>query len=209
MLETRKCWFQAPCEYDDQCRNPLDTYRARTSRWPIIPFPGTEAMLAQILNSRDSAPGPDGIPYAESAAWRILPRSAEAMIEPTEKFNKSTTFGSVDTKGCTLGATADYWPLGMPSTFERNIDGAVAAVAVSTTAPLLHPSQTVLNTFREPQSAVQNVRTYLDSQDPAVALSLDLSKAVERVNPYWILEIFAIREARTMDYQICLIHFIR
>ena len=57
--------------------------------------------------------------------------------------------------------------------------------------PLLHPSQTVLNLFREPQGAVQSVPATLDQMLPCAVLSLDLSKAFERVNPHWIIQISA------------------
>ena len=87
-----------------------------------------------------------------------------------------------------MGPTADnFRPLGMPSTFERVIDGSIATVMTKAIAPLLHPSQTVLNLFREPQSAVQSVQATLDL--PCAVLSLDLSKAFERINPCWILQI--------------------
>ena len=62
-------------------------------------------------------------------------------------------------------------------------------------APLLHPSQTVLNLFREPQSAVQSVQSTLDHDTPCACLSLDLSKAFERINPYWILQILSACKA--------------
>lgn len=91
-----------------------------------------------------------------------------------------------------MGPTADnFRPLGMPSTFERVIDGSIAAVLTKAIAPLLHPSQTVLNLFREPQSAVQSVQTTLDQVLPCAVLSLDLSKAFERINPFGILQILS------------------
>ena len=47
-----------------------------------------------------------------------------------------------------MGPTADNFRLlGMPSTFERIIDGSIATVMTKAIAPLLHPSQTVLNYF--------------------------------------------------------------
>ena len=95
-----------------------------------------------------------------------------------------------------MGPTADnFRPLGMPSTFERVIDGTIASVLTKAVAPLLHPSQTVLNVFREPQGAVQSVQTILDQSLPCAVLSLDLSKAFERINPYWILQILAACKA--------------
>ena len=95
-----------------------------------------------------------------------------------------------------MGPTADnFRPLGMPSTFERVIDGSVATVMTKAIAPLLHPSQIVLNLFREPQSAVQSVQSTLDHDTPCACLSLDLSKAFERINPYWILQILSACKA--------------
>ena len=94
------------------------------------------------------------------------------------------------------GSTADnFRPLGMPSTFERVIDGSIATVMTKAIAPLLHPSQTVLNLFREPQSAAQSVQSALDHDTPCACLSLDLSKAFERINPYWILQILSACKA--------------
>ena len=83
----------------------------------------------------------------------------------------------------------------MRSTFERVIDGSIATVMTKAIAPLLHPSQTVLNLFREPQSAVQSVQSALDHDAPCACLSLDLSKAFERINPYWILQILSACKA--------------
>ena len=95
-----------------------------------------------------------------------------------------------------MGPTADnFRPLGTPSTFERVIDGSIATVMTKAIAPLLHPSQTVLNLFREPQSAVQSIQSTLDHDTPCACLSLDLSKAFERINPYWILQIFSACKA--------------
>ena len=95
-----------------------------------------------------------------------------------------------------MGPTADnFRPLGVPSTFERVIDGSIATVMTKAIAPLLHPSQTVLNVFREPQSAVQSVQAVLDQDAPCACLSLDLSKAFERINPHWILQILSACKA--------------
>ena len=48
------------------------------------------------------------------------------------------------------------------------------------------PSQVVMNCFKEPQHAVNAIQTLLDSDVPMAALLADLSKAFERVNPYWM-----------------------
>ena len=61
----------------------------------------------------------------------------------------------------------------------------------------MHPSQVVMNCFKEPQHAVNAIQTLLDSCTPMAALLVDLSKAFERVNPYWILHILRMRRAPT------------
>ena len=94
------------------------------------------------------------------------------------------------------GPTADHFrPLGTPNTIDRLIDGAIASHVMSLTAHLLHPSQAVMSCFKEPQKAVTAIQTILDGTCPACALLADLSKAFERVNPHWILELLRIRQA--------------
>ena len=72
----------------------------------------------------------------------------------------------------------------MPSTFESALEGAIAAACVSALAEALHPAQTLLNAFREPQAADMNIQDALDHPQPCAAILVDLSKAFERVNPY-------------------------
>ena len=56
MLATREFWFQVP-ETDNNAWQPvLDCYASRDP-WPLL------------LHTKDSAPGPDGLPYS---AWRML-----------------------------------------------------------------------------------------------------------------------------------------
>ena len=157
--------------------------------------PPTQSDFAKtILFTNDSAPGPDGIPYA---AWRIHPGVAsEAMSTHLDDICRAAVPPPCSVQAwipkAKLGPTADHFrPLGMPSTFERIIDGSIAAVLTKAIAPLLHPSQTVLNLFREPQGAVQSIQNTLDHRLPCAVLSLDLSKAFERVNPYWLLQILS------------------
>ena len=78
MLATRKFWFQPPPRYDADWAEYLEQYKTQTQTWPRVLPPGEEDFIKSILASNDSAPGPDGIPYA---AWRIYPRPAAiAMI---------------------------------------------------------------------------------------------------------------------------------
>ena len=83
----------------------------------------------------------------------------------------------------------------MPNTLERLVDGSVAAHAMKQTAHTMHSSQAVMSCFKEPQKAVSCIQKILDGDTAAMALLADLSKAFERVNPYWILELLRIRKA--------------
>ena len=198
MLATRKFWFQPPPRYDTEWAEYLEQYKTQIQTWPRVLPPCEEDFVKSILASNDSAPGPDGIPYA---AWRIYPRpAAVAMITHLEDICRGGAPPPCSVQAwipkAKMGPTADnFRPLGMPSTFERVIDGTIASVLTKAVAPLLHPSQTVLNVFREPQGAVQSVQTILDQSLPCAVLSLDLSKAFERINPYWILQILAACKA--------------
>ena len=97
-----------------------------------------------------------------------------------------------------MGPEADcFRPLGMPDTLARLVDGTVAAKVMHATAPNMHPSQTVMSMFKEPQRAVSGIQNILDSTQAACTLLADLSKAFERVNPHWILRILHIKGAPT------------
>ena len=194
MLATRQFWFEPPCQYDPQWAQYLARYKEQSQRWPHVPPPTQSDFAKTILFTNDSAPGPDGIPYA---AWRIHPGIAsEAMSTHLDDICRAAVPPPCSVQAwipkAKLGPTADHFrPLGMPSTFERIIDGSIATVLTKAIAPLLHPSQTVLNLFREPQGAVQSIQNTLDHRLPCAVLSLDLSKAFERVNPYWLLQILS------------------
>ena len=198
MLATRKFWFQPPVKYDPEWADHLELYKAQAQSWPHVPPPGAEDLIRTVLATNDSSPGPDGIPYA---AWRLHPGvSSDAMITHLNDICRSSVPPPCSVQAwipkAKMGPTADnFRPLGMPSTFERVIDGSIATVMTRAIAPLLHPSQTVLNVFREPQSAVQSVQAVLDQDAPCACLSLDLSKAFERINPYWILQILSACKA--------------
>ena len=86
----------------------------------------------------------------------------------------------------------------MPNTCDRLVD-AIAAVIMKATSAYMHPSQVVMNCFKEPQHAVNAIQTLLDGSTPMAALLVDLSKAFERVN-YWILHILRMRRTPTWVY---------
>ena len=95
-----------------------------------------------------------------------------------------------------MGPEADsFRPLGMPNTLDRLVDVSVAAHAMHQTAHTMHPSQAVMSYFKEPQKAVSCIQRILDGDASACTLLADLSKAFERVNPYWILELVRIKRA--------------
>ena len=101
------------------------------------------------------------------------------------------------------GPTADFFrPLGMPDTLDRLQDGTAAAILFRTTRSSFHPAQTMLNAFREPQRVVLEVQRMLEGEVPASALFADLSKAFERVNAYWILQILHIRQCSSWVLQL-------
>jgi len=52
-----------------------------------------------------------------------------------------------------------------------------------------------MSCFKEPQKAVTAIHNILDGTSLACALLADLSKAFERVNSHWILELLRIRQA--------------
>ena len=196
MLETRHFWFDSPNYYDNAWQPVLELY-ASAPRWPTIPPPGREVCLSTLLHTKDSAPGPDGIPYS---AWRVLPEmTLQAMssyfYDILEETALPPTQVGVWIPKAKMGPKADnFRPLGMPNTLDRLVDGTVAAHLMHHTAHLLHPSQTVMSYFKEPRAVAEIQRT-LDGDRPACALLADLSKAFERVNPHWILHLLRIRGA--------------
>ena len=197
MLETRHFWFEDPTIFDDAWQPILEVY-SRADKWPSIPPPSREVCLSTLLHTKDSSPGPDGIPYS---AWRLLPEmTLQAMSSYFYDIQEETalppTQVGVWIPKAKTGPTADFFrPLGMPNTLDRLADGSNAAHLMHHTAHLLHPSQTVMSYFKEPQRAVAEIQRILDGNFPACALLADLSKAFERVNPYWILHLLRIRGA--------------
>ena len=197
MLATRDFWFQTPAEYDEEWQPILDCYAEGEPWKPFCP-PDDEMFLNTLLHTKDSAPGPDGLPYS---AWRLLPKvTVEAMKSCFLDIINGTALPphqvGVWIPKAKIGPEADsFRPLGMPNTLERLVDGSVAAHAMRQTAHTMHPSQAVMSCFKEPQKAVSCIQKILDGDTAAMALLADLSKAFERVNPYWILELLRIRRA--------------
>ena len=197
MLATREFWFESPPSADHAWDNVLQEYN-NCDPWQDIPVPPSSTFYTTLLHTKDSAPGPDGIPYS---AWRLLPDvTVDALLSYFYDIVNGTALPPLQVgvwiPKAKSGPTADHFrPLGMPNTIDRLIDGAIASHVMSYTAHLLHPSQAVMSCFKEPQKAVTAIQNILDGSGPACALLADLSKAFERVNPYWILELLRIRQA--------------
>eukprot|EP00434_Breviolum_minutum_P037644 symbB.v1.2.033388.t1/scaffold4123.1/size58836/8 len=197
MLATRDFWFLAPTDYDNSWTPVLEVYEEQPS-WPTLKPPKPKDFLSTLLHTKDSAPGPDGIPYS---AWRLLPCvTVDAVISYFYDIIGGTALPPMQVgvwiPKAKAGPMADHFrPLGMPNTIDRLVDGSIAAYVMRHTAHLMHPSQAVMSYFKEPQKAVSCIQRILDGDSSACVLLADLSKAFERVNPYWILALLRIRKA--------------
>ena len=165
--------------------------------WPVIPEPTEPDYVERLLLTKDSAPAPDGLPYA---LWRMFPQQTAAILQDDFHHILAGALTPPTQVGVWIpkakqGPTADFFrPLGMPDTLDRLQDGTVAAILFRVTRHSFHPAQTLLNSFREPQRAVLEVQGALEGSSPASALFADLSKAFERINAHWILYILRIRQ---------------
>ena len=199
MLDTRHFWFEKPQDGIEEWEPVLTEYQT-ASMWPEIEMPNKQDFLHTLLGTKDSAPGPDGIPYS---AWRLSPEDSypvldQLMMRMVAGLRAAPVQVGVWIPKAKVGPTADFFrPLGMPNTCDRLVDGTIAAVVMKATSAYMHPSQVVMNCFKEPQHAVHAIQALLDSTTPIAALLVDLSKAFERVNPYWILRILRMRRAPT------------
>ena len=175
----------------------FEVYEKQPS-WPVLKPPDPKDFLFTLLHTKDSAPGPDGSPYS---AWRLLPCvSVDALISYFYDIIGGAALPPMQVgvwiPKAKTGPTANHFrPLGMPNTIDRLVDGNIAAYIMRHTAHLMHPSQAVMSYFKEPQKAVSCIQRILDGDSSACVLLADLSKAFERVNPYWILALLRIRKA--------------
>ena len=197
MLATRDFWFAHPVKYDRDWHDTLSAYRRCVVPWPVIPEPTEQDYIEHLLLTKDSAPGPDGLPYA---LWRMFPQQTAAILQGDFHHILAGALAPPTQVGVWIpkakqGPTADFFrPLGMPDTLDRLQDGTAAAILFRITRHSFHPAQTLLNSFREPQRAVLEVQGALEGSSPASALFADLSKAFERINAHWILHILRIRQ---------------
>ena len=162
-LATRDFWFQPPIRYEQAWAPTLATYREHIEPWPEIPEPTTDDYTEHLLLTKDSAPGPDGLPYA---FWRMFPEQSAAVLQDDFDRMMSCELPAPTQVGVWIpkakqGPTADYFqPLGTPDALDRLQDGTAAAILFRTTRSSFHPAQTMLNEFREPQRAVLYLLTF-------------------------------------------------
>ena len=142
MLATRDFWFEDPVSSHTDWDCVLDVY-AQAQEWPAIELPDKQMLLATLLHTKDSAPGPDGLPYA---AWRLLPEvTVDAMMSYFYDILDEQALPPLQVgvwiPKAKMGPEADnFRPLGMPNTLDRLVDGTVAAQVMRVTAPTMHPS---------------------------------------------------------------------
>ena len=196
MLDTRAFWEERPPETQKEWIPILQRYQQGNDLFPPFPVLTTEKIQLHLLHTKDSAPGLDGIPYA---AWRLNPSAAShaiyklflAILQAKEEPPSQVL---VWIPKATAGPTGEYFrPLGMPNTSHRVLDGAIASLAVSHCSNYMHPSQSTLNHFREPQKAVLLIQQDLDDHQPNAALFIDMAKAFEKVNPHWAVDTMQAR----------------
>lgn len=92
--------------------------------------PEPKDFLSTLLHTKDSAPGPDGIPYS---AWRLLLCvTVDALISYFHDIIGGTALPPMQVgvwiPKAKAGPEADHFrPLGMPNTLDRLVDGSIAA----------------------------------------------------------------------------------
>jgi hypothetical protein len=90
----------------------------------------------------------------------------------------------------------------MPPTFHRLLAAGIYYHIATYVVKILHPSQALLNHFREPQGNFIDVQAFLADAcrragrgSAAGVLVTDFMKAFEFVNPQWILAVLRARRA--------------
>ena len=120
-------------------------YRQQAQPWPPVPEPSVDDYVTHLLLTKDSAPGPDGLPYA---LWRMIPHHTAAILQADFDRMLSCTLPAPTQIGVWIpkakqGPTADFFrPLGMPDTLDRLQDGTAAAILFRVTRQSFHPAQT-------------------------------------------------------------------
>ena len=198
LRETRQFWEVQPIDHCVNWDYILQEYQLLPP-FPVFPPPTYDVLLHAVVYSKDSAPGPDGIPYA---FYRTVPDVSAKLLQG---LMDDCILGQLPPPSqalvfipkADLGAKADnYRPLDMPDCIDRLLDSAVYAVAANQVGPCLHQAQSLVNIFKEPPGNYAAMQDMLDDNaQQQVVMLTDLAKAFERVNPGWLLDILQARGA--------------
>ena len=208
---TRQFWNLPPQDTPSHLLDLLNDYSSEDP-FPVIPFPHVDSFVKVILHTPDSAAGLDGVPYA---AYRVLPDLSahilsnllsQSILSPTHVRKPQQLL--VWIPKAEVGQHADNWrPLGMPPCAWRIISATVFGSIASLAASILHPSQALLNSFREPQGNFLTMQNWLlqlptkksrreDGKTGLEAVMLtDMEKAFEWITPEWIIQVLLARRA--------------
>ena len=173
MLSTRKFWFEKPIEQDERWANVLRVY-ATSDMWPEVPLPCKKDLLHTLLHTKDSAPGPDGLPYS---AWRLLPEvTVDAMASYFMDIMEDTALPPMQVgvwiPKAKMGPEADnFRPLGMPNTLDRLVDGTIASVVMTCT-----PLKQSCRCSRNLQEQLQQFKVFWTVPKPLVLCLLTSPK---------------------------------
>ena len=158
-------WLLPPPPVCKPLIDSLALYAAQSSSIAHVGAPAAAAFLPLVRGSKDSATGVDGIPYA---VYRLIDVQTSALLEsflqalvvcPTSLPVPSPLL--VWIPKAAAGPRSDNWrPLGMPSTLHRLLAAGVYYHLVNLIPSLLHPSQALLNVFREPQANFRMLRSF-------------------------------------------------
>ena len=181
----------------------LSGYQNHTTPFPTLLQPPPSFWIKTILATGDGAPGIDGIPYK---FWQSFPRifatlASTLILSLCRNLHAPPQLEQllVWIPKAEFGWTGDYWrPLGLPTTFNRAMGLGIYSYLIANIKHLLHPSQTLLNDFKEPQGNILDALDHLSQtrNNPFRAvMATDCVKGFEIINPYWILEVLRARRA--------------
>ena len=159
-----------------------------------LPAPPLQLFHKCFATSIDTSPGIDGIPYsAFRATWQIaaLLLYTVFMHIASHGFPITPTQLLVWIPKAIIGELPDNWrPLSMPRVFDRLIDKVVFAHSFDWFASVLRGAQSLVGLVKDPQFNYLLAQTFLSERGPLKsALLIDLAKAFERVNVFWLMHL--------------------
>ena len=168
LRETKQFWEEQAPDHRPEWDYILGDSAAQ-SPFPVAPPPSREVFKHAVANSKDSAPGPDGIPYAyyrtlstetadilqegllDDCLTGLLPPALQALV----------LIPKTDL-GCNAG---NYRLLDMPNGIDRLLDLAVCAVAAEALGQSLRSAKSLVNSAREPPGNYATMQDMLDDNN--------------------------------------------